>query len=60
MGVDEGPDHPFVPRDLKLPGYVPGVLPMSTIVSVYGIASLLVVSFMWILSGDTLCLMFHN
>ncbi|KAL8516528.1 hypothetical protein ACS0TY_014971 [Phlomoides rotata] len=51
MGVEESPDHPFVPRDLKLPGYVPGFLSMSTIVGVYGITSVLVVTFMWILSG---------
>ncbi|KAL6555556.1 hypothetical protein OROHE_007228 [Orobanche hederae] len=44
-------DHPYVPRDLKLPGYVPGFLSQSTILAVYSISSLLVVSFMWILSG---------
>ncbi|KAK6145161.1 hypothetical protein DH2020_021981 [Rehmannia glutinosa] len=43
--------HPYVPRDLKLPGYVPGFLSQSTILAVYGISSVLVVSFMWILSG---------
>ncbi|KAL0346301.1 UNVERIFIED_CONTAM: putative 3-beta-hydroxysteroid-Delta(8),Delta(7)-isomerase [Sesamum radiatum] len=47
----QGEDHPYVPRDLKLPGYVPVFLSQSTILSVFGIASLLVVSFMWILSG---------
>ncbi|KAL0389226.1 UNVERIFIED_CONTAM: putative 3-beta-hydroxysteroid-Delta(8),Delta(7)-isomerase [Sesamum calycinum] len=47
----QGEDHPYVPRDLKLPDYVPVFLSQSTILSVYGIASLLVVSFMWILSG---------
>ncbi|EPS59733.1 hypothetical protein M569_15071, partial [Genlisea aurea] len=44
-------DHPYIPRDLVLPDYVPCFLPQSTIISVYGIISLLVVSFMWILSG---------
>ncbi|KAK4482995.1 hypothetical protein RD792_010169 [Penstemon davidsonii] len=44
-------NHPYIPRDLKLPGFVPGFLSQSTIVGYYGIASLLVVSFMWILSG---------
>ncbi|CAI9778641.1 unnamed protein product [Fraxinus pennsylvanica] len=44
--------HPYIPRDLKLPGYVPVLLSQSTILSVYGISSLLVVSFMWILSGN--------
>ncbi|KAL2238482.1 probable 3-beta-hydroxysteroid-Delta(8),Delta(7)-isomerase [Sesamum indicum] len=47
----QGENHPYVPRDLKLPGYVPVFLSQSTILSVYGIASLLVISFMWILSG---------
>ncbi|KAL2522378.1 putative 3-beta-hydroxysteroid-Delta(8) [Forsythia ovata] len=43
--------HPYIPRDLKLPDYVPVFLSQLTILSVYGISSLLVVSFMWILSG---------
>ncbi|KAI9128799.1 hypothetical protein K1719_000282 [Acacia pycnantha] len=43
--------HPYEPKDLQLPGYVPVVLSMSTIVGVYGVASLLVASFIWILSG---------
>ncbi|XP_022888029.1 probable 3-beta-hydroxysteroid-Delta(8),Delta(7)-isomerase [Olea europaea var. sylvestris] len=43
--------HPYIPRDLKLPGYVPVSLSQSTIISVFGISSLLVISFMWILSG---------
>lgn len=60
MGVDGDVDHPYAPRDLKLSGYVPGFLTMPTIVGVYGITSLFVVSFMWILSGETLCLMFFQ
>uniref|UniRef100_F6GU45 EXPERA domain-containing protein n=2 Tax=Vitis vinifera TaxID=29760 RepID=F6GU45_VITVI len=43
--------HPYVPKDLKLPGYVPVVLSQSTIVGVYGLSSLLVVSVIWIISG---------
>ncbi|PIN06230.1 C-8,7 sterol isomerase [Handroanthus impetiginosus] len=43
--------HPYIPRNLNLPDYVPVALSQSAIVSVYGIASVLVVSFMWILSG---------
>ncbi|XP_054787862.1 probable 3-beta-hydroxysteroid-Delta(8),Delta(7)-isomerase isoform X2 [Prosopis cineraria] len=43
--------HPYEPRDLQLPGFVPLVLSQSTIVGVYGVASLLVVSFIWIFSG---------
>ncbi|KAG5249604.1 3-beta-hydroxysteroid-delta(8) family protein [Salix suchowensis] len=47
----EGQPHPYAPRDLKLPGYVPNFLTQSTIVGVYLLASLLVVSLTWILSG---------
>ena len=47
-------DHPYVPRDLKLPGYQPVFLSQSTILAVYGAASLLVVSLMWLLSGNPL------
>ncbi|KAL3616286.1 hypothetical protein CASFOL_039676 [Castilleja foliolosa] len=51
MGSPGDLNHPYVPRDLILPGYVPGFLSQSTILAVYGISSLLVISFMWILSG---------
>lgn len=44
-------DHPYVPRDMKLPGFVPGVLSQSTILAYYLSASVLVASSMWILSG---------
>ncbi|GMY26687.1 probable 3-beta-hydroxysteroid-Delta(8),Delta(7) -isomerase [Fagus crenata] len=44
-------EHPYIPRDLKLPGFVPGVLSQSTIVGVYAVCSLLVVSLIWVLSG---------
>ncbi|KAJ9180492.1 hypothetical protein P3X46_008724 [Hevea brasiliensis] len=40
-----------MPRDLKLPDYAPAPLSLSTIFSVFGISSLVVVSFVWILSG---------
>ncbi|XP_010477230.1 PREDICTED: probable 3-beta-hydroxysteroid-Delta(8),Delta(7)-isomerase [Camelina sativa] len=43
--------HPYVPRDLKLPGYVPISMSMSTILAVYLGASLLVVSLVWLLLG---------
>ncbi|KAI3782635.1 hypothetical protein L2E82_12688 [Cichorium intybus] len=43
--------HPFIPTDLILPDYVPIILSQSTILGVYGCASLLVVSFVWILAG---------
>ncbi|MBA0739248.1 hypothetical protein Gogos_012536 [Gossypium gossypioides] len=44
-------EHPYVPRDLQLPGYVPVSLSQSTILTVYGLSSLLVVSLVWFLSG---------
>ncbi|XP_024967296.1 probable 3-beta-hydroxysteroid-Delta(8),Delta(7)-isomerase [Cynara cardunculus var. scolymus] len=43
--------HPFIPKDLILPDYVPIILSQSTILAVYGCASFLVVSFIWILAG---------
>ncbi|KAJ6428502.1 hypothetical protein OIU84_023840 [Salix udensis] len=49
----EGQPHPYAPTDLKLPGYAPNFLTQSTIVSVYGLSSLLVVSLIWILSEFT-------
>ncbi|MCD9640060.1 hypothetical protein HAX54_025086 [Datura stramonium] len=50
MTID-GEAHPYVPQDLKLPGFVPIFLSQSHIVGVYGLSSCLVVLFMWILSG---------
>ncbi|CAH9138694.1 unnamed protein product [Cuscuta epithymum] len=44
-------DHPYIPKDLKLPGFVPCFLSQLDIVGVYGVASLVVFTFMWILSG---------
>ncbi|KAL3609594.1 hypothetical protein D5086_000614 [Populus alba] len=38
----EGQPHPYAPTDLKLPGYVPNFFTQFTIVSVYGLSSLLV------------------
>ncbi|ERN00959.1 hypothetical protein AMTRI_Chr04g250370 [Amborella trichopoda] len=43
--------HPYNPPDLQLPDYVPCLLPQSTIVGVYGVATLLVVFTIWIFSG---------
>ncbi|XP_065851723.1 probable 3-beta-hydroxysteroid-Delta(8),Delta(7)-isomerase [Euphorbia lathyris] len=47
----EGQPHPYVPRDLKLPDYVPVVLSQSTIVGSFGFVSLLVVLLVWFFSG---------
>ncbi|KAJ7969657.1 Sterol-8,7-isomerase [Quillaja saponaria] len=44
-------NHPYVPRDLHLPGFVPCFLPQSTILGIFGLASLLLVSFIWVISG---------
>lgn len=43
--------HPYVPQSLQLPGFVPNFLSISYILSVYGFASLSVVSLAWLLSG---------
>ncbi|KAG2303368.1 hypothetical protein Bca52824_032019 [Brassica carinata] len=43
--------HPYVPRDLKLPGYVPISMSMSSILTVYLGSSLFVVSLVWFLFG---------
>ncbi|XP_062155486.1 probable 3-beta-hydroxysteroid-Delta(8),Delta(7)-isomerase [Alnus glutinosa] len=44
-------EHPYVPTDLKLPGFVPCFLSQAAILLVYGVSSLLVVSLVWLLSG---------
>ncbi|KAG0488228.1 hypothetical protein HPP92_006783 [Vanilla planifolia] len=44
-------EHPYVPRDLKLPGYVPCFLSQLEIVAPYLTASVVVVSLVWLLSG---------
>uniref|UniRef100_I1L4E3 EXPERA domain-containing protein n=1 Tax=Glycine max TaxID=3847 RepID=I1L4E3_SOYBN len=43
--------HPYVPRDLHLPGYAPCFLSMSNILSVFASSSLLIVTLVWIFSG---------
>ncbi|MED6200896.1 hypothetical protein PIB30_089807 [Stylosanthes scabra] len=43
--------HPYTPRDLHLPGYVPCSLSQSNILSVFAFFIFLVVSFTWIFSG---------
>ncbi|KAG5521606.1 hypothetical protein RHGRI_033986 [Rhododendron griersonianum] len=49
-GLNQTHPHPYVPVDLDLPGFVPGFLPQSTILGVFVLASLLVVSLVWFLS----------
>uniref|UniRef100_A0A0C9RRV1 TSA: Wollemia nobilis Ref_Wollemi_Transcript_16932_919 transcribed RNA sequence n=1 Tax=Wollemia nobilis TaxID=56998 RepID=A0A0C9RRV1_9CONI len=44
-------DHPYSPRDLQLPGYVPLFFSQSYIVGVYGAASTFVFLLIWIISG---------
>lgn len=43
--------HPYVPRDLNLVDYAPNLLPQSTILAAYGLASLFVVSLIRVISG---------
>ncbi|EXB95310.1 putative 3-beta-hydroxysteroid-Delta(8),Delta(7)-isomerase [Morus notabilis] len=47
----ESQSHPYAPADLKLEGYVPVVLPQSTIIGIYFGVSIFVVSLIWIFSG---------
>ncbi|KAI3880374.1 hypothetical protein MKX03_031849 [Papaver bracteatum] len=42
--------HPYVPRDLILEDFIPLSLAQSTIVGVYGVSSILVASFIWLIS----------
>ncbi|KAF9603917.1 hypothetical protein IFM89_038827 [Coptis chinensis] len=47
--------HPYVPRELVglvLPDFTPGFLSQSTILGVFGIASFLVITSSWIVSGN--------
>ncbi|CAN1848055.1 Probable 3-beta-hydroxysteroid-Delta(8),Delta(7)-isomerase [Linum perenne] len=46
-----GNPHPYVPRDLQLPGFVPPFLSQSAILGIFGAVSLLVVSIVWLFSG---------
>ncbi|KAF6134035.1 hypothetical protein GIB67_038326 [Kingdonia uniflora] len=50
----ESCSHPYVPAELDLPGFVPGVLSQIQILGVYLSASVLVISLVWILSGRSL------
>ncbi|KAF9604200.1 hypothetical protein IFM89_004775 [Coptis chinensis] len=43
--------HPYVPRELVLPDFTPGFLSQFTILGVFGIASFLVITSSWIVSG---------
>ncbi|KAJ4809874.1 hypothetical protein LUZ62_022440 [Rhynchospora pubera] len=45
------PSHPYVPRDLSLPGYVPCFLSQAEIVAPYLGCSVLVVVAIWLISG---------
>uniref|UniRef100_A0A2P2JJ61 Uncharacterized protein MANES_12G130500 n=1 Tax=Rhizophora mucronata TaxID=61149 RepID=A0A2P2JJ61_RHIMU len=54
-----GQPHPYVPRDMELKEYVPGKLSQSTILSVYGLSSLLVISLVWLFSGFLLLTFVH-
>lgn len=44
--------HPYVPRDLHLPDYVPCFLSQSNILSVFAFFTLLLVFLIWIFSGQ--------
>lgn len=44
--------HPYSPKDLNLPGFVPNFLPPSTILGVFAAAFAIVFSVSWILPGN--------
>ncbi|MED6218687.1 hypothetical protein PIB30_028774 [Stylosanthes scabra] len=43
--------HPYIPKELHLPGYVHGSISMPYVVSVFSFFTLLIVSLTWIFSG---------
>ncbi|KAH9621952.1 hypothetical protein KSS87_015591 [Heliosperma pusillum] len=43
--------HPYAPNDLSLPGFVPNLLSANTILAVFAVATVIVVSLAWILPG---------
>ncbi|KMT02771.1 hypothetical protein BVRB_8g193590 [Beta vulgaris subsp. vulgaris] len=43
--------HPYSPKDLNLPGFVPNFLSASTILGVFAAASIFVLAVSWILPG---------
>ncbi|KAM5568416.1 hypothetical protein ABKV19_016131 [Rosa sericea] len=50
-GSDSALNHPYSPQNVKLPGFVPVFYSQATILGVYGLASILVVSLTWLISG---------
>uniref|UniRef100_A0A7N0V811 EXPERA domain-containing protein n=1 Tax=Kalanchoe fedtschenkoi TaxID=63787 RepID=A0A7N0V811_KALFE len=51
MAAGAAPLHPYIPADLHLPDYVPNLLPWTTILGIYGTASVIVVALVWLISG---------
>ncbi|KAL9223963.1 hypothetical protein vseg_000043 [Gypsophila vaccaria] len=43
--------HPYAPADLSLPGFVPNLLSATTILVVFAVATIIVVSIAWIVPG---------
>lgn len=43
--------HPYAPVDLNLPGFVPNQLPTTTILGIFVVASIIVVSLAWTIPG---------
>lgn len=46
-----GAEHPYIPRDLDLPGFVPITISQSDVLVPYIGTSLLVVLLVWLISG---------
>ena len=43
--------HPYAPKDLSLPGFVVKFLPVSTLLGVFAVMTIIVVSLAWIIPG---------
>lgn len=55
-----GASHPYYPVDLKLPGYVPPLLPFKVVLAIFFSASALLLLVSWVFTGDDSCLMPTN
>lgn len=46
-----GASHPYYPVDLKLPGYVPPLLPFKVVLAIFFSASAVLLLGSWVLTG---------
>ena len=43
--------HPYYPRSLQLPGYVPPLLPFTVVLAIFFSAAILLFLAFWVISG---------